>query len=381
MSSNRRLAFTLVELLVVIAIIGILIALLLPAVQAAREAARRMQCSNNFKQWGLALHNYHDANNAFPAGAAKKNRSVNGWDATESDWMPFGPTFALFPYMEQGARYDALVGDNMTQYGKTGYNSGWVIEGVATTDAGRAINTPLPAVLCPSDGDTKIAGYNRCARISIQYCVGDCGYCPWYPDSVMQSWNANHPGLLGRRGFFGAENWKTFGSLADGSSNCIAASERAIQTANGGAPNGTEYDRKRGTIGGANGWLEGGVFGRPIDCITEAQKPEHQPTIKTPADIWRGHFMLGGRAYDNGFNTMLAPNAVSCHDGYGTMIVPPSSYHTGGVNVLLGDGSVRFVSNSIGTGDPNLGQKTTGQSPFGPWGSAGSVNGGESTTL
>ena len=108
---NKKNAFTLVELLVVIAIIGILVGLLLPAVQAAREAARRMQCTNNLKQMGLALHNYHDANRRFPAGgnwktpagvvAGRGNRPLrgNGWA-----W-----TTAILPYIEQSSVYNQLV--------------------------------------------------------------------------------------------------------------------------------------------------------------------------------------------------------------------------------------------------------------------------------
>ncbi len=93
MSSSRSRGFTLVELLVVIAIIGILIALLLPAVQAAREAAKRMQCMNHLKQWGLALHNYHDAYKTFPQGS---------WGT--GNRLAF--QVMLLPYLEQGALYE-----------------------------------------------------------------------------------------------------------------------------------------------------------------------------------------------------------------------------------------------------------------------------------
>jgi prepilin-type N-terminal cleavage/methylation domain-containing protein/prepilin-type processing-associated H-X9-DG protein len=98
-NSNPRLAFTLVELLVVIAIIGILVGLLLPAVQAAREAARRMQCSNNLKQIGLALHNYHDAYRAFPLGHLFPGQGAGtGWT-----W-----TLAILPFIEQGSLYQNI---------------------------------------------------------------------------------------------------------------------------------------------------------------------------------------------------------------------------------------------------------------------------------
>ncbi|MDR0870294.1 MAG: DUF1559 domain-containing protein, partial [Planctomycetaceae bacterium] len=99
--------FTLVELLVVIAIIGVLIALLLPAVQAAREAARRMQCQNHFKQLGIALHNYHDTNKAFPAGMSHYfgfNQNVNTTGCPCN-----GPIVFLLPFMEQNATFDLFT--------------------------------------------------------------------------------------------------------------------------------------------------------------------------------------------------------------------------------------------------------------------------------
>src|SRR5512147_2313581 len=105
MPLNTRRAFTLIELLVVIAIIGVLIALLLPAVQAAREAARRSQCVNNLKQIGLAMHNYHSARNAFPLGSAKNPKNWPG----DSDliWSGWSAHAMMLPYLEQQALFNA----------------------------------------------------------------------------------------------------------------------------------------------------------------------------------------------------------------------------------------------------------------------------------
>lgn len=137
MSDNRfcsgRRGFTLVELLVVIAIIGLLIALLLPAVQAAREAARRIQCTNNLKQLILAVHNYHDVYQTFPQG----NRLGGGWwvnDMRGRSWM-----FAILPYLEQQPLYDMADRDGIGVVPDT--NSNAIVA-----------RTAIPAFLCPSDG-------------------------------------------------------------------------------------------------------------------------------------------------------------------------------------------------------------------------------------
>jgi len=136
MVSFKRRAFTLVELLVVIAIIGILIALLLPAVQAAREAARRSQCTNNLKQIGLALHNYHDVQRSFPLGAYTGVGPVYG-HLSGTNWRT-----EILPYLEQGALYSKLTFDGSAF-------SGW--SGLPFSGGNVALSgLKLDVYLCPS---------------------------------------------------------------------------------------------------------------------------------------------------------------------------------------------------------------------------------------
>ena len=148
-----RKGFTLVELLVVIAIIGILVGLLLPAVQAARAAARRMQCSNNLKQLGLAVHNYHDANKSFPsgfitnypAGALNTAAMMSVTQRTHWSWGAF-----VLPYIEQTALYNTL---------NPGQSS---MDALLATPAGlAALTTPIPSFVCPSDTGPSLNNFDE----------------------------------------------------------------------------------------------------------------------------------------------------------------------------------------------------------------------------
>ncbi|HUY37140.1 MAG TPA: DUF1559 domain-containing protein [Pirellulales bacterium] len=149
----RRTAFTLVELLVVIAIIGILIALLLPAIQAAREAARRASCTNNLKQLGIALHNYHDIYNRFPIGYAVDYNAAAG-TGVDHQWERGGAVTRLFPYIEQKPVYDLLdfrfgyyIDENINGLSVPG-QLGLVQQG---TRIFQVSTTMIPELKCPSD--------------------------------------------------------------------------------------------------------------------------------------------------------------------------------------------------------------------------------------
>jgi prepilin-type N-terminal cleavage/methylation domain-containing protein len=144
MKKTTIFGFTLVELLVVIAIIGVLIALLLPAVQAAREAARRMQCTNHVKQFVIALHNYHDATKSLIPFCCSYGSPVTG------RFERWGGIIALFPYMEQGAAYDALLPKiARVEAGGTNAVSPWTEDGGWGTPDVR--NGKITTLICPSD--------------------------------------------------------------------------------------------------------------------------------------------------------------------------------------------------------------------------------------
>ncbi len=137
MTSSRNNGFTLVELLVVIAIIGILIALLLPAVQAAREAARRMSCTNKMKQIALALHNYHDTNKAFPYGHIHRGNH-DGNPNNGRGGNGFGWAWSILPFLEQEALFEQ-------------FDSRWPITDSSNSNNLQLMQTPLEAYACPSD--------------------------------------------------------------------------------------------------------------------------------------------------------------------------------------------------------------------------------------
>lgn len=370
---NRQSGFTLVELLVVIAIIGILIALLLPAVQAAREAARRMQCSNHLKQISLALHTYHDANGAFPSSKIGTGDSYN--------YVSFHVT--LLPYTEQSALYDFIVSHNFPRADGN--------DKINTTDANGAYTASISYLGCPSDGTVKelFADRNNSTKTSYMGSFGDTIY-----GADESAWN--------NRGFFNGPmyhtprpmfpRFRTFGSISDGTSNTVAFSE-AVST-----PSSRTRDIKGGVVT---------LTSKVPSELTKMVDPEDRkiyaagPTVSA---FGRGHNYAEGNVKVTGFQTILPPNSPSGSNyadglgqaGWGWAITSASSNHTGGVNVGLADGSVQFVSDTIDSGDPNADVDGTdyttaavwngnpefvGKSPFGVWGALGTISGGESKSL
>jgi prepilin-type N-terminal cleavage/methylation domain-containing protein/prepilin-type processing-associated H-X9-DG protein len=353
-------AFTLVELLVVIAIIGVLVALLLPAVQAAREAARRSQCQNNIKQLALAMLNYEDTYKALPPGQMGTSPPGCAWNSNSGTCNEASPIYHVLPFIEQGPLWDQIRspisagGVNYPSYGP------WVNWGPYPPYQQR-----IPTVLCPSDGNAFIPHPNNAAIASVSYAFSR-------GDLIN---NIQNPGN-NRRGPFTRGRNITLAEVLDGTSNTIAISEMAVYT---GRPN---------DLKGSYCMRVAGLDSSPI--IAMAFRGAQGTLVNcTVADSHRrrGESWASGYPLCTGFNTVLPPNApiATADKGEWTWgVMPPQSYHPGGVNVGLLDGSVRVISETINTGNlaaPESRISGVKQSPYGVWGALGSLNGGEATRL
>jgi len=346
--TTSRKGFTLVELLVVIAIIGVLIALLLPAVQQAREAARRMQCSNQLKQLGLALHNYHDTYGSFvPRKQGTNDPGYGDGNERLSNSARASGFIGLLPFIEQGAMYDRIAaGDsNTAPWGPYAWH-GWSVW-----------NTAPQMLLCPSATSANAPEF----AVNYMFSSGD-------------SIQGNRDGR-DLRGVFQRMDGVRMRDITDGTSNTIAMSERLI-TFYGIGDRGGNIRVTQGTATGLSG-----LSGNPAQCVATANGQFYA----NPGDVkgrtgWR---WTDGQIEKVGFTTVLPPNAPSCIDGTnpngdGTnTILPPTSNHPGGAMGLFCDGSVKFVSETVDTGDLTRSEVNNGPSPYGIWGAMGSKSGGE----
>ena len=361
-------AFTLVELLVVIAIIGILIALLLPAVQAAREAARRMQCSNNLKQLGLATHNFHDAFKQLPKQAQQlwaiglQGRGLGGNCQTASY------VTALLPYFEQTALYDQIINDLST----TGTYGGETRIPFTWDTDWNTINNSIAPLLCPSDPNATTGGNGSDWGYNNYHCsLGD----------VPMEWTS---ATFSRGPFIGGNHdskvsGKTFAAMSDGTSNTIIIAEAAIaKGGSGGSPKNSFVEMySNATIADDS----------PEACYNQRASDGTVPNAFNASGAFvfaTGRNWTEARVPMNSFQTILAPNNPSCGNRWDIAMTTAGSFHTGGANIAMGDASVHFVSETINAGDITNtcgGTGYSGKSRFGVWGALGSASGGESESL
>ena len=362
---RARPGFTLVELLVVIAIIGILIALLLPAIQAAREAGRRSQCVNNLKQLGLGLQNYHDVHRSFPQGCGGTNPNPcsnlpSGY--ANGNCGRLSAFIELLPYIEQQALYDNIRagGSGANPNGPAGWG-GWPVW-----------NVQIASLLCPSDPMTPPAPGS----------AGQNNYCFSHGDSINNIYIWNTDPLNWSRGLFTAANSVTLAMITDGTSNTVAMSER--MRANFAAGSQTKVNIKQGAISNI------AVNTNPGLCLATASGQYY--TNSANAWGYSGTNWTDCETVRSGFNTVLPPNSPSCAvpsvfwpaatppDSQGG-VFPPTSAHPGGANAVFVDGSVRFISEAIDTGSLSAAEVNSGPSPYGVWGAMGSKNGDEGKAL
>lgn len=350
--------FTLVELLVVIAIIGILIALLLPAVQAAREAARRSQCSNNLKQLILALHTYHDSYNRFPARQAGTGTIPSGGLR-----LRMSAYVALAPYYEQKQLYDQCIQANDAPWNNTAW---W--------------NAIIPTLLCPSDKGQNPPYGSRRGMYSYGFCGGDS-----YISSVVQPTERQDQALADQRlpmlnrGIFGRLDFTPMAAIVDGTSNTIAMAERSRPSNN----------RDRGMVV-VDASADPTTY-VPLTCRAYWMGTMYGPAaVPFSQDTSPGYRWGDGAAFFHAVTTILPPNTSVCLIGdpnwasggghYGPGVWTPTSDHPGGVNVGMADGSVRFITETIDTGNLSVvapSPSAGGASPYGVWGALGTKAGGE----
>ncbi|WP_252851218.1 DUF1559 domain-containing protein [Aeoliella straminimaris] len=317
LSRKLKHGFTLVELLVVIAIIGILVALLLPAVQSAREAARRTSCKNNLKQLGLALLNYESAKKELPAGSLGTINTSAGY------WSPHAQ---MLPYFEQGTLSDLFVIKAEDPNGNP-----WTAHNTQIAE------TELNILRCPSDGNGMVTlgtpmgwtNYHANSGGWVTYSGEWDG--PFGPDRQATSYNADYEGVAPRK----------LRRIVDGLSNTAAFAE----VLNGLGNSGLEPDPKADCFVGAEVSTSG-----TLEEVRNSILAQNWQTAPKPDWRWRGYPWHEGTMWRNWYNHILPPNSTCWRYGstkFYDLISPPSSNHMGTVNIVRCDGSVDTVNEDV----------------------------------
>ena len=300
---TRRRGFTLIELLVVIAIIAVLVAILLPAVQQAREAARASQCRNNLKQLGIALHSYHETHSVLPPAHigrfTAKHYNISGLSL-------------LLPYIEQTSLYNKFnFSESMQTWNVQANAYSTTASDPMTNGNGPLVKTLISTFICPSDSGNPFivptgANYGISATNTGSSGAKTCYDFVTYGSAYIQAlenWQAQN--IVIRR-MFGDHSTCRIGDIKDGASNTVAMAETTLDVANGGT-----------NAWGYRGWVMVG-----LDLAA---------------------YSINNWFYTNASGTTKYPQGKLGSWAY------TGSLHTGGINVLMGDGAVRFLNENIDT--------------------------------
>ncbi len=385
---RAQTGFTLVELLVVIAIIGVLVGLLLPAVQAAREAARRMSCSNNFKQIGLGMHNYHSAYDKLPTQSGGTVSLPTGNNATNRMLLSY--MVGLTPFVEQQAIWEQISNPRSVNHNGSAKVPPFNPMGPVPWDRNYTPwVTQIGTFRCPSDPAVAPANFEGFTNYAA--CIGDgiasnntsCLNEDGLPSGCAGARNGSY-----NRGFFQTRVATGFRDILDGLSNTIACGEIVVDS-----------NTKEVVSTVVNRGSNAQFFITPVTCedsIDPARPQFHLGTANT--NNWgtsqnKGMRWADGRPVMTSVTTIMPPNKVSCSwagDGSDAMVTV-GSRHQGGAHVLMGDGAVKFITDSIEAGNksansPNwpAGTSTTrpgAASPYGLWGALGTRGMKENVTL
>jgi prepilin-type N-terminal cleavage/methylation domain-containing protein/prepilin-type processing-associated H-X9-DG protein len=343
MRSAMRRGFTLIELLVVIAIIAVLIALLLPAVQSAREAARRAQCSNNMKQIGLAMHNYHIAINTFPLSNTVTYAYLPASPANQTEWGTWSAHALMLGYMENQPLYNAI-------------NFCWTNwYGVGAPINATAFNADIATFMCPSDA---ISGLSHTIANNGN---GNCNYVGCY-GTTIEEWCGDPQCSGSSTGIFAHLQSYGIQSIIDGSSNTLAFSETLVSDQTHWTPYrdgiatptsspGTNAPNVNGTEAFSSGYQK--VTLDLQACSQFFQNQQYPPWSDDKGFRWGT-----GSPGVTLFNSIVPPNSTQykwagCRFGCGGCGFEFGSYentssnHPGGCNCMMADGSVRFIKSSI----------------------------------